>query len=67
MNEVWSNQSDDWIRGATIDVVDYVFYHEMGHALIDIHNIAIPGGEEDAADTLSAYILAEFSGGSGAK
>ena len=30
MNEVWSNQSDDWIRGATIDVVDYVFYHEMG-------------------------------------
>ena len=66
MNEVWSNQSDDWIRGATIDVVDFVFYHEIGHALIDIHNIAIPGGEEDAADTLSAYILAEFSGGSGA-
>ena len=45
MNEVWWDQSDQWIRGATIDVVDYVFYHEMGHALIDIHNIAIPGGE----------------------
>ena len=62
MNEVWWNQSDDYIREATIDVVDFVFYHEMGHALIDIHNIAIPAGGEDAADTLSAYILAEFTG-----
>ena len=39
------------------------FIMKWGHALIDIHNIAIPGGEEDAADTLSAYILAEFSEG----
>ena len=29
MNEVWWNQSDDYIREATIDVVDFVFYHEM--------------------------------------
>ena len=63
MNEIWRDQNADWIRLATIDVVDYVLYHEMGHALIDIHNIAIPGGEEDAVDAFSAYILAEFSSG----
>ena len=46
-----------------INVIDYTFYHELGHAFIDIYNLPIPSGEEDAADGLSAYIILKFSTG----
>jgi hypothetical protein len=32
------------------------FYHEVGHALIDILDLPVLGREEDAADTLSALL-----------
>lgn len=34
-----------------------VFYHELGHALIDVLLLPVLGREEDAADTLSALFL----------
>jgi len=34
-----------------------VFYHELGHALIDVMKLPIFGQEEDAADVLSVFLL----------
>ena len=33
------------------------FYHELGHALIDVLELPVLGREEDAADTLSAILI----------
>ncbi|HLC81504.1 MAG TPA: DUF4344 domain-containing metallopeptidase [Candidatus Nanoarchaeia archaeon] len=35
----------------------FIFYHELGHALADIHDLPLTGREEDAVDQLSAMIL----------
>jgi hypothetical protein len=37
-----------------------IFYHELGHALIDLLNIPIFGQEEDAADVLSVLMIDEL-------
>lgn len=34
-----------------------VFYHELGHALIDVLMLPVIGSEEDAADTLAALFI----------
>lgn len=34
-----------------------IFYHELGHALIDIEGVPIFGQEEDAADTFSILLI----------
>lgn len=34
-----------------------IFYHELGHALIDMLNLPIFGQEEDAADVLSVFLI----------
>ncbi len=34
-----------------------VFYHEFGHALIDVLQLPVLGRQEDAADTLSALLI----------
>ena len=36
--------------------VQFVFLHEIGHALIDQYKLPVAGNEEDAADRCSAYI-----------
>lgn len=38
----------------------WFFYHEMGHALIDIYQLPIFGQEEDASDVLSVLMINEF-------
>lgn len=38
------------------DAVQFVFLHEIGHALIDAYKLPVAGNEEDAADRLSAYV-----------
>lgn len=35
----------------------FFLYHELGHALIDIYDLPVLGGEEDAADRISIYAL----------
>lgn len=37
-----------------------IYYHEFGHALIDIMKLPIFGQEEDAADVLSAVLINDF-------
>lgn len=37
----------------------FTFWHELGHALIDIYDLPITGREEDAVDQLSIYMLAD--------
>lgn len=39
----------------------YVLLHEFGHAVIDVKQIPVIGGEEDAADRIAAIILLEFA------
>ena len=34
-----------------------IFYHEMGHAIIDVEGVPIFGQEEDAADVFSIYLI----------
>lgn len=45
--------------GAKIgNTLTFVYFHEMGHALIDLLDIPITSQEEDAADYFSFYFLA---------
>lgn len=37
-----------------------IFYHELGHALIDVMGLPIFGQEEDAADVLSVFLTDAF-------
>jgi hypothetical protein len=48
---------DDEVGGATA----FVFFHELGHALIDVLELPVTGREEDAVDQLSTLILADGS------
>ncbi|HEX8846131.1 MAG TPA: DUF4344 domain-containing metallopeptidase [Pyrinomonadaceae bacterium] len=45
----------------------YVFFHELGHALVDVLNLPSTGKEEDAVDQLSVYILVDSGGDEGEK
>lgn len=54
-------------RDASEDLAAYVesnllgiFYHELGHALVDVLNLPIFGQEEDAADVLSVFLIDAF-------
>jgi len=41
----------------TKDVMDFAFYHELGHALIDVYELPITGLEENAADQFATIFL----------
>lgn len=47
------------------EAVQFVFLHEIGHALIDVYELPITGNEEDAADRCSSYINLEELGDEG--
>jgi hypothetical protein len=47
--------------------VQFVFLHEIGHALIDQYNLPITANEEDAADRCSSYINIEELGDEGVR
>lgn len=42
---------------AVDDAVAFTFFHELGHALIDVWDLPTTGREEDAVDQLSTLIL----------
>jgi hypothetical protein len=46
---------DDAVVGATT----FVFFHELGHALVHVLKLPITGREEDAVDQLSTFLLAD--------
>jgi hypothetical protein len=62
-----TGKNDKESYNSMFDAIRFVFLHELGHALIDIHEIPIAGSEEDAADRLSTYICLEELGDEGAR
>jgi hypothetical protein len=44
---------------AVVGALSFVFFHELGHALIDQYDLPITGSEEDVADQVATYILAQ--------
>lgn len=48
-----ATDKDDFVKANILGI----FYHELGHALIDIEQIPIFGQEEDAADTFSIFLI----------
>lgn len=51
------DQLDDAVVGATA----FVFFHELGHALVHLLDLPITGKQEDAVDQLSTLILSDGS------
>jgi hypothetical protein len=47
---------DDWELYAQ-DAIEHTFYHELGHALIDILDLPVLGKEEDAVDDFGVLML----------
>ena len=48
---------------ALTDAITFVFFHELGHALVDIYDLGITGKEEDAVDGLATALLLHLKGG----
>jgi hypothetical protein len=44
---------------AILGAASFLLYHELGHALIDVLDLPALGREEDSADQLATYILAD--------
>lgn len=50
---VYAQDAEEFIRDNTLAI----FYHELGHALIDVMELPIYGQEEDAADVASVMLM----------
>lgn len=51
--------TDEEAATAVANATMFTFYHELGHALIDLYDLPITGREEDAVDQLATRILLE--------
>jgi hypothetical protein len=60
-----NEKNEGELQEAVLGSTAWTFYHEMGHALIDVYQIAHTGKEEDAADELSTYVLINEGGDEG--
>lgn len=47
------------LNQAVENAVTFAFFHELGHALVDVLNLPITGREEDAVDQLATFIVAD--------
>jgi hypothetical protein len=54
-------KSDEEIEEVVGNATTFVFFHEVGHALIDAYDLPVTGREEDAVDQLSVLVLADGS------
>ena len=54
-------QLEDAVGGA----ITFVFFHELGHGLIDLLKLPSTGREEDAVDQLATYVLVDSGGEEG--
>ena len=43
------------------NVIDHTFYHELGHALIDVYELPYTGLEENVADQFANYVMIELT------
>lgn len=55
-------ESEEELDSVIIHSTLFIFYHEVGHALVDVLNLPTTGKEEDAVDQLSSLILIEAGG-----
>ncbi|MBF0424051.1 MAG: hypothetical protein HQL73_13785, partial [Magnetococcales bacterium] len=51
-----SKEGGSSVKTDTLDVVEWVLYHELGHAFIDVYDLPVLGKEEDAADALATLL-----------
>ncbi|MFZ1467721.1 MAG: DUF4344 domain-containing metallopeptidase [Paracoccaceae bacterium] len=51
-----SEEAIEFVRGNVLSI----FYHEFGHALVDMLGVPVMGREEDAADALSVILTNEM-------
>jgi len=49
--------TDEQPDTTNLDVVDFIFYHELGHALVDIYHLPITGLEENVVDQFAAFFM----------
>lgn len=52
----WAQDEEAFVEANIIGI----FYHEMGHAMIDILDLPVFGQEEDAADVASIFLIDEL-------
>ena len=52
-----SNITEDEISTQSLNVIDFIFYHELGHALIDIYDLPVTGLEENAVDQFATMFM----------
>jgi hypothetical protein len=62
-----AGESDEKAYDKMFAAVQFVFLHEIGHALIDQYKLPITANEEDAADRCSSYINLEELGDEGVR
>lgn len=62
--EVFYDYSEDEteLGTAMLNSMDFVFYHELGHAIVDIYGLPATGNPEDNADQVSTLILLNAGG-----
>lgn len=53
--------SDQEVAGKTLSATVFVFFHELGHALISELDLPTVGREEDVVDEFASYVLIEIS------
>ena len=52
-------RNEEELDEAVGNATTFVFYHELGHALVDAYDLPVTGREEDAVDQLSVLVLAD--------
>ncbi len=52
-------KSEEELEKSVLHATLFTFYHEMGHALIDVLRLQITGREEDSVDQLAILMLAD--------
>lgn len=57
INHSYRQLDDDQRRDQSLGAIEWVMYHEVGHALVDLLDLPAVGRAEDAADQLSTYLL----------
>jgi len=60
MGSFADDQTDEEEAGSkAVAALVFMFYHELGHALIDVYDLPVTGREEDAVDQLATVLLLE--------
>ena len=52
-------KTDEELEEIVSNATTFIFFHEVGHALVDAYDLPITGREEDAVDQLSVLVLAD--------